>query len=91
MTLNFGATREEYELMAKIASRAEGYGLDRTQTLMDLTVANNDTPLDLNRLLAFPSSDFIHDVVGIRNHLNRETGVLEDLFLPRCAKQERVK
>ncbi|KKK55056.1 hypothetical protein LCGC14_3078450, partial [marine sediment metagenome] len=44
--------------------------------------------LDLARFLEGPDFDFAHDVWGIRNHLNRETGQLENCFLPRYATKQ---
>jgi hypothetical protein len=41
--------------------------------------------LNLGRLLDFDDFNFFHDIVGIRNNLNRENGKLENCFLPRCA------
>ncbi len=56
---------------------------------MDLTACHNHgCPLDLQKLLKAPDFDFMHDVLGIGRHLNRETGQLEDCFLPRCARPE---
>jgi hypothetical protein len=86
---NFEATREEIDLMSKIAARAVAE-LDHPDSqlhiIMDLNVAHNDIPLDFERLLEFPKFDFSHDIYGIRQHLNRDTGKIEDCFLPRCAK-----
>lgn len=58
---------------------------DRMTLRMDLEVAHFDIPLDLPRLLDFKEYDFWHDIVGIRSHLNRDSGVLENCFLPRCS------
>lgn len=43
------------------------------------------------RLAEFANADnfnFGHDVAGILGHLNRQTGELEDCFLPRFAAPE---
>jgi len=40
----------------------------------------------LKGLLQAENFDFLHDVIGIVNHLNRETGELEDYFVPRYAR-----
>lgn len=53
--------------------------------MMDLAAAHETCPLDLERLLAFADSDFVHDVFGIERHLNRQSGHLGGCFLPRCA------
>lgn len=43
--------------------------------------------LDLKELLAASDFEFMHDVLGISRHFNRDTGMLEDCFWPRFAKQ----
>ena len=59
---------------------------DRMDCHMDITVCHaNGCPLRLRELLEADDSNFAHDVFGIRRHLNRETGQLEDCFLPRFA------
>ena len=56
---------------------------------MDFTATHaNGTPLRLDDLLNFDDFDFLHDMVGIRRHLNRETGQLDGCFVPRCAKND---
>lgn len=53
---------------------------------MDITACHvNGCPLKLDELLAADNSNFSHDVFGIRRHLNRESGLLEDCFSPRYA------
>jgi hypothetical protein len=81
------------EVAVDIAERYEAFGgeypKDRMTFIMDLMAANgcNGNPeLRLDRMLHdFPKFDFMHDAVGIQNHINRETGQLEGCFLPRCA------
>jgi len=85
--IKFTATMEERDIIAKIAERAERVLLreykDRFTTMMDLEVVHSNSPLRLADFLAADDFNFIHDIVGIRRHLNRETGNLEDCFLPR--------
>lgn len=73
----------------KATNRAPGFRpIDLT---MDITATHcNGTPLKLRELLDAPDFDFSHDVFGIMRHINRETGQLEDCFLPRCARGEAV-
>lgn len=72
----------------KLAKEAAGVDIPLINWLMDLEAVHcNGCPLDFERLLSFPDADFGHDVFGIRRHLNRSTGKLEDYFLPRCAKK----
>lgn len=59
---------------------------DRLSREMDLIVTHKYAcPLDFEKLLRFDDFSLIHDVLGIRNCLNRITGQLENHFLPRCA------
>lgn len=85
--------REEARTIAAIARRAVsmanevGFKYDWMDADMDITACHlNGTPLKLNALLAADSANFAHDVFGIRRHLNRETGKLEDCFCPRYAE-----
>lgn len=89
----FTATPEETDLIRRIAVCAEKEfpemfrDWSRTSLEMDLEAAHcNGCPIDLQKLLAAPRADFGHDVFGIRSHVNRETGELEDMFTPRCAR-----
>lgn len=88
----FNASRYELQLITKIAKRAvalaKKYGVDYDyrDACMDLDACHsNGCPLDFQKLLDAPDSDFGHDVFGIRRHINRSTGELMDCFLPRCA------
>ncbi len=54
---------------------------------MDLTACHNHgCRLNLAKLAKAPDFDFLHDILGIGRHINRQTGALEDCFLPRCAR-----
>jgi len=87
-----GASKEEYRTINAIARRAVtmaarfGYEYPIMDASMDLTAAHTVCPLKLEQLLAADDANFSHDVFGIRRHLNRETGVIEDCFLPRFAR-----
>ena len=81
------ATKEETLIAIEIARRAAREGVKRDIGLisMDIEACHvSGCKLDLQRLLAFPLGDFLHDVCGIIRHINRGTGALEDCFLPRC-------
>jgi hypothetical protein len=55
---------------------------------MDLLATHlNGCELDLPRLLAVPDDLFAHDIFGIFLHLDRDTGVLRDGYLPVCRKE----
>lgn len=56
--------------------------------VMDLTAAdgvNGNAPIDWTELMA-SAATLAHDVGGIIQHINRETGELEDFFVPRSAR-----
>jgi hypothetical protein len=54
---------------------------------MDITACHlNGCKLDLAKLLAADDFNFAHDVLGIRRHIDRETGQLMNCFRPRFAK-----
>lgn len=75
-------------LVTRVAMRAEREGLTDNvlSTRMDLTaVTTGDAPLDLKKMLTVEASTLAHDIYGIRDNLNRETGRLENHFMPRCA------
>jgi len=59
-------------------------------TIMDITACHNHgCPLDLEAMAT--STDrfsVIHDVGGISANINRDTGKLENFFVPRFAKRE---
>lgn len=53
---------------------------------MDLTAVHvSGCKLQLQNMLTAKASDFVHDCIGINNHINRTTGELMDCFLPRYA------
>lgn len=58
----------------------------RMDLVMDFTATHaNGCALRLSELLAADEFNFAHDALGIRRHLNRKTGKLENCFLPRFA------
>lgn len=86
-------TKDEVRTITKIAQRAVAMAASAEfdypfmDADMDVTACHvNGCPLKLNELLAADEFNFAHDVFGIRRHINRETGKLEDCFLPRYAK-----
>lgn len=83
-------SKEDTEVIAKIVKRAKEAGVqrDNLSLLMDISIAHQNCPLRLQELLEAKNFEFMHDVIGIVNHLNRDTGELEDFFLPRHAKPE---
>lgn len=53
---------------------------------MDITAAHLHIHMNLEQLLAFDDFNFNHDIFGIIRNLNRETGKLENYFVPRSAR-----
>jgi hypothetical protein len=81
--INWNATKEEHEVIDAIVKRANG----NWELSMDITATHlNGTPLKLQELLEADDFNFFHDVNGIRNHIDRQTGELRGCFLPRFAQ-----
>jgi len=58
------------------------------QLVMDITACHgNGNPLDLERLLLADDANFFHDVAGIAQHIDRETGKMLHCFSPRYSKK----
>lgn len=90
--VSFSVNKSDFKTINAIADRASAMALqhgkeyERTEAAMDLTATHaNGCPLKLEALLAAEPFDFAHDVFGIRRHLNRATGQLENFFVPRYA------
>lgn len=96
MTISFKIDKKDFEVVSKILDRADriyqeaqGQKLDRMETMMDLSACHaNGCALDFQKLLDAPDLDFAHDVFGIKRHINRQTGKLENCFVPRCHQRE---
>jgi hypothetical protein len=81
-------TKEDAQVISKIVKRAKDLGVKRSSgdLSMDMQAAHEKCPLRLEELLKAENYNFLHDVIGIVNHLDRETGELEDYFVPRYAR-----
>jgi hypothetical protein len=95
--INWNISRADHDLIIKIAERTFREVLDYPDTqaslMMDLNACHaNGCPLDLQGLLEAASPDFLHDVFGIRRHIDRKTGKLLNCFDPRssAANQEKA-
>jgi hypothetical protein len=93
--ISFQVSEYDADVLRRIALRAtflagmHNITYDIQTASMDFTAVHaNGTPLRLDDLLNFDDFDFLHDMVGIRRHLNRETGQLDGCFVPRSAKRE---
>ena len=77
------------KIVTAIVKRAVITEVDREvmNLKMDIEAAHiSGNPMDLKKLLSAPVGDFLHDVCGIIKNLNRETGKLENCFVPRCSR-----
>lgn len=99
MTVSFDCTRAERTLVLAIVKRAAkdyqrtmGKRLpDPLSLQMDLIACHaNGCPLDFQRILDADDFNFAHDVFGISRHINRETGELQNCFLPRMHRRDPV-
>lgn len=89
-------SEEDQQLCYEIAKRAcellrtyaKGEHADTQSLVMDVEAANIVCPMRLEELLEADDENFAHDVFGIERHINRETGQLDNCFLPRFAKPE---
>ena len=89
--LSFKLPRAEHNLVDQIVRRAKSelgsHLADVLELEMDLIACHNGgCTLNFEKLLNAPIADFVHDIVGIQNHINRLTGCMEDRFSPRCSK-----
>lgn len=90
--ISFHVNKADHRTIVEIADRATTIArqveteYSSVEAMMDITAAHaNGCPLKLSELLAAERFDFVHDVFGIRRHLNRSTGQIEDSFWPRYA------
>lgn len=92
MHVKFNTTEDDGRVIAGIVTRAMKLklGASRMDVHMDLSATHcNGNPLRLDDLLAADDFNFTHDIAGIRRHLNRDTGKLEDGFSPRFTLREK--
>lgn len=85
--VSFETTQEESEIIKKIVKRAKSlnHRVDDCVLSLDISAVHaNGCPLYLEGLLEADYLDFIRDVFGIMQHIDRETGQL-DGFLPHFA------
>ncbi len=91
--ISFETTKEEDRLIGLIVKRAISSFDDIRDSVsleMDLSATHcNGTPLDFERLLAFDNFNFAHDIYGILNHIDRNTGEINGGFLPRSYKVKK--
>lgn len=81
--------RQDMDIILSIVKRAEKMKLltfGRLSFLLDLDVADNTFSLRLNDLLATDDFNFMHDVCGIQNSIDRVHHKMNNQFVPRFAK-----
>lgn len=80
---NFNVSAADAVLIAKIVDRAmpRGSSTTRLRLSMDLTACHaNGCPLRLEELLKAEAADFAHDINGIAENIDRETGKMGRRF-----------
>ena len=80
--------RAYYDLLDRITKRARKMGIargDKISQMMDIDHAADQFNMRLEEMENAPDFDFAHDFIGIQNTMNRETGKIEGLFVPRYA------
>ena len=81
--------KEKFIMYVKIAQRAEGMGIydgERISLLMDIENADNVFNLRLEDLLNADDGNFVHDIIGIVNNIDRRNPTDFNFFVPRYAK-----
>jgi len=88
--INCDLQENDIPVVVAIAKRAvalsekHGVKIDFVDTQMDIAATHlNGNPLNLQGLLKADDFNFALDIAGIGQHINRETGELENCFLPR--------
>jgi hypothetical protein len=86
--INWKTSKEDLNIIGNIIMRAreEGVNRDSLSLMMDIEATHEHCPLRLKEFFEAPKFDFIHDIIGIINNLNKDTGELENCFLPRYAQ-----
>ncbi len=79
---------ERFLTIAKIVDRAQAMGIgqgDRITQVMDVDNAAKQFNMRLTDWLNGSNFDFAHDYVQIQNYIDRTTGKVHGLFVPRFA------
>jgi len=86
--INWMATKKEDALLIEIAKKAvKMYNLDYQKLVMDLTATHcNGNKLKLKNFLNSDNLNFGHDIFGIINNIDRNSGKLLNCFLPRFSE-----
>lgn len=88
--MNFDVSREDLNLIQLILDRESTFDVipgDRSSNEMDYCALQaQGADLDLQKMLDFDDTNFAHDAYGIHANIDRTTGKLGNLFLPRCSR-----
>lgn len=92
--INWNISKQDLEEIELICKKGFSEMLDVYSNVlamsMDITAVHlNGCPLRLSELRNADDSNFYHDLYGIASNINRETGKLENCFLPRYSRPER--
>jgi len=95
-SIHWDINTADFSLLVEVARRARheltDYPDDHHTLVMDLNACHsNGCLLDFRGLLTASPFELSHDIYGIREHINRRTGKLENCFVPRYALANRVE
>lgn len=91
--MDFKVSLEDHVAICAIADRAVamarrfGSRIEKIEFVMSLSAVHNKRPLRLHELLGTDDANFSHDVFGIYNCLDTETGELRNCFVPRFTRK----
>lgn len=76
---------EDVNLLRAISKRAIKLkqDMDYITLDMDIAAAHITNPLKLKELLKADDFNFMHDIIGITNNIDRDTGEMSNYFLPK--------
>ena len=80
--------------IARIIDRADALGIargDRITKVLDIENADKQFALRFEDWLSADDMNFAHDFTGIQANMNRMTGAVENLFVPRFAGEKQTK
>ncbi len=89
--ISFDVSKQDADLISQIVKRAhsELQEINRLELGMDLTALHaNGCPLRLEDLLKADYFSLVHDLYGIRENIDRDTGKLVNNFLPRFRRKK---
>ena len=88
----------DLQLITEIAARVErqlqkkgGYGFSQLACIRELETVHHLYPLRLQAMRDAIWSHLIHDIGGIKRHLDRDTGELMDGWVPRFIDARKVE